>query len=72
LERQLRSGITDVFMFKCAKREMEALVNEQLDMSPTAFREIQPFLFNSDHAFMYINTSTQKIFSGWDEIVVEL
>jgi hypothetical protein len=72
LERQLRSGITDVFMFKNSKREIEAVVDEQLEMSPAAFREVQPFLFNDDHGFMYINTLTQRIFSGWNEVVLEL
>jgi hypothetical protein len=72
LERQLRSGITDVFMFKNSKKELEAVVDEQLDMSAAAFREIQPFLYNEDNAFMYANTMTQRIFSGWSEIVYEL
>jgi hypothetical protein len=72
LERPLRSGITDVFMFKSSKKEMEAVVDEQLEMSPAAFREIQPFLAGDAHGFLYLNTLTQKLFSGWSEIVYEL
>jgi replication-associated recombination protein RarA len=71
LERPLRSGITDVFIFKSSKKELESVLDEQLDMQPAIIAQISPYLFREAYEFAYINTATQRIFSGWNEIVIE-
>lgn len=71
LTRPVRSGITDLFIFKVSKREMEAIYEEQVEKHKDKFMEILKHCYLEPHSFMYINTESGKIFSNWNEIVVK-
>lgn len=70
IERKLRSGITDAFIFRMSKRELEAVAAEQLEMSATNFEKVMPYLFADPHDFLYVNSLTQRIFANWNELLI--
>lgn len=70
LERKLRSGITDAFVFRLSKRELEAVATEQLEMSATNFEKVLPYLFEDPHDFLYVNALTQRLFTNWNELLI--
>jgi len=70
LPRSVRMGITDMFVFKINKREMENIFEEQIEQHKDKFIEILQYVFQKPHDFMYINTSSQRIFSNWNEIKI--
>jgi len=70
IPRQVRQGITDMFVFKINKTEMENIFSEQIEQHKDLFIEILKFIFRKSHDFMYINTNSQRIFSNWDELLI--
>lgn len=68
---QVRMGITDLFLFKISKREMQNIFEEQIEQHKDMFIEILKYAFQQPHDFLYINTLEQKIFRNWDELIIE-
>jgi hypothetical protein len=71
LPRGVRMGLTDIFVWKIKKREMENLLTEQIEADKNTFNALQKILFREPHNFMYLNTGTQRLFNNWDEIIIE-
>ena len=71
IPRQVRQGITDMFVFKINKTEMENIFTEQFEQHKERFIEILKFVFQKNHDFMYLNTNSQRIFSNWNELLIE-
>ena len=71
IPRQVRQGITDMFVFKISKIEMENIFSEQIEQHKELFIEILKLVFHKTHDFMYINTNTQRIFSNWNELLLK-
>ena len=69
--RQIRQGITDMFVFKINKTEMENIFLEQIEQHKDKFIEILKLVFQNIHDFMYLNTNSQRMFSNWNEILLE-
>lgn len=70
IPRQVRQGLTDLFVFKINKTEMNNIFNEQIELFADKFQEILGMLYKKPHEFLYINSNTQRIFNCWDELLV--
>lgn len=70
IEPQVRAGLTDMFIFKINKREMESVFEEQVEQHKECFLEVLKHVFRMPHDFMYINTASQRIFSNFDEVCI--
>lgn len=70
IPQQVRMGITDLFVFKISKRELENLFIEQIEQHKDRFIEIVQLCFRDAHDFLYINTLHQRIFRNWDELIL--
>lgn len=71
IPRQVRQGITDMFVFKINKTEMENIFTEQIEQHKERFIEILKFVFQKNHDFMYLNTNSQRMFTNWNELLIE-
>lgn len=71
IPRQVRQGITDMFVFKINKTEMENIFSEQIEQHKELFIEILKFVFQKSHDFLYINTNSQRLFSNWNELLIQ-
>jgi energy-coupling factor transporter ATP-binding protein EcfA2 len=71
IPRQVRQGITDMFVFKINKIEMENIFAEQIEQHKDKFIEILTLVFQKNHDFLYINTNSQRTFSNWNELILE-
>jgi len=71
LPRSVRMGLTDIFVWKVNKREMENIFTEQIEQHKAKFDDVLKLLFANPHDFMYINTNSQRLFNNWDEIVIK-
>lgn len=70
IPKLVRSGITDLFIFKVSKKEMESIFEEQVETHKNKFLEILKHCYLEPHSFMYINSNSQRIFSNWNEIKI--
>lgn len=71
IEPSVRNGLTDIFIFKINKKEMETIYDELVEQHKDKFMDILKYCFREPHSFMYINTGTQRIFSNWDELILD-
>lgn len=69
IEPSVRSGITDMFLFKLRKKELETIFAEQIEMHQDAFEDVIKLAYNDPHDFLYINCPSQRMFSNWNEII---
>jgi replication-associated recombination protein RarA len=67
---QIRMSITDMFIFKISKNEMENIFEEAIEQHKKDFINVTNFVFDKPHNFLYINTNTQRLFKNWDELLL--
>lgn len=70
LPKQTRMGLTGLFVFKVSKPEMQNIFDEQIELNKDKFDAIQSVLFPKPHDFVFIDPSSQRLFSNFDEIIV--
>lgn len=70
MSKPVRSGLTDLFIFKVSKQEMEAVFEEQVETHKNKFIQIVKFCFQKPYDFLYINTGSQRIFKNWFELLI--
>ena len=71
IPQQVRMGITDLFLFKVNKKEMENIFEEQIENHKDMFVEILKVAYIEPHDFLYVNTLEQKVFKNFDEIIIK-
>ncbi len=69
---QVRMALTDLFIFKVGKQELENIYSELTEMDKNKFSIITNNSYKKLGDFLYLNCLTQKLFNNWDEIVVKL
>jgi len=70
IPKQVRQGLTGLFVFKISKTEMFNIIQEQMEYSNDIIEKIQPLVFTKPHDFMFIDTNNRRIFSNWNELIV--
>ena len=70
LPRSIRMGLTDMFVWKVNKREIENIFTEQIEQHKTKFEDVLKILFSNPHDFFYINMNSQRLFNNWNEIII--
>ena len=70
IPKQIRAGLTDLFIFKVSKSELENIFLDQVEQFKDDFMKIMKMVYNEPHNFLYINTNTQRIFFNWNEILI--
>jgi len=69
IPKQIRMSITDLYVFKVSKAEIENLLTEQIELPKSKFENVLKHVFQEPHDFLYINSNTQRMFSNWDELI---
>lgn len=69
LPKQIRSLLTDMFIFNVSKQELNKINEEQLEIPDKTFQKITAMCFKEPHSFMYIHTNLAKIYNNWNEIL---
>ena len=67
IPKNLRKNITNLFVFKLSKSEMESLGSEVLELRPRDVNDLLK-LYKNPHDYMFINTATQDMYLNQDRI----
>jgi hypothetical protein len=70
IPRQVRQGLTSLFIFKIQKGEMATIFEEQVEVDDKIYKEILAHAYKGAHDFIFIDSSTQRIFINWDEVIM--
>jgi len=71
LDKQVRMNLTDLIVFKVGKVELQNIFDELVELDQNTFKKLQKYLFKEPYDFMYLNTNTQRLFSNWNEIIID-
>ena len=67
----IRKCITNIFMFKPSKKEMEVLFDELIEAKKKSFLSIMKYAFQTNHNFLFINITSQRMFRNFDEMIMD-
>lgn len=71
IPRPIRLGLTNIFCWKVKKIEIENLLTEQIEMNKNKFTDLMKVCFKEPHDFIFLDSVTQRLFSNWDEIILD-
>ena len=62
----IRQGLTDLFVFKINKTEMENIFIEHVEQYKEDFMNVMRNVYNEPLNFLYLNTNSQRLFKNWE------
>lgn len=71
IPRQVRQVITNLFVFKISKSEMENIFSEQVELFKEHFQNVLKKAYKEPHDYLFIDTGSQRLFKGFDEILMD-
>ena len=71
IERDVRKLFSNVFIFRCSKKEMETIADELIEQKKEYLNEIVKIVFNKPYQYLFINTDSQRIFSDFNELIID-
>ena len=71
MPKNIRKCITNMFVFKLSKNEMEALAKEVFEFNTRQTMQLLK-LYDSKHDYLFINVSTQTLFKNQDYVRIQL
>lgn len=71
IPRQIRQVLTNLFIFKINKAEMENIFNEQVELFKEHFQMVLHKAYRDPHDYLFVDTATQRVFKGFDEILLD-
>jgi len=67
---QVRLTLTDLFIFKVGKQEIENIYEELTEIDKNKFNIITNNAYKNLGDFLYLNCLSQRLFNYWDEIIL--
>jgi hypothetical protein len=71
IEKDIRKLFSNIFIFKSSKKEMETIFDELIELPKEYVLPIMKLVYDKPYNYLFINTDTQRLFSGFDEILIE-
>ena len=69
--KDIRKLFTNIFVFKVSKNEMEQIFDEVVELPKQYILPLMKLTYDKPHQYLFINTDSQRLFKGFDEIIVE-
>ena len=58
-------------VFKVSKTEIKTIFDELLEKSKDSYLDIAKLVYDKPYEYLFINTDSQRLFKGFDEILIE-
>lgn len=71
IPRQIRQVLTNLFVFKINKAEMENIFTEQVELFKEHFQTVLHKAYREPHDYLFIDMGSQRLFRGFDEILLD-
>jgi KaiC/GvpD/RAD55 family RecA-like ATPase len=70
LPKEVRKLITNAFLFKPSKVEMENFCEELFETKKDKAIEIMNYVYDKPHQYLMLNVENQKMYKGFDELII--
>lgn len=67
-EKDIRKLFSNVFIFRVSKNELDTIFDELVESKKELKYPLSKMVYDKPHQYMFINTDTQRVFKGFDEI----
>lgn len=71
LDNKVREIVNNVIFFKMDKKQTQKIFEETAEMPKDVFEEINKIVFDEPHKWVLINQRQKRIYSMFDEIVID-
>jgi hypothetical protein len=71
VNKDIRRLWSNLFVFKVSKNEMANIWDELIEHPVEYMRDIMKIVYDKPYQYMFINTDSQRIFKGFDELIIE-
>ena len=71
IEKDIRKLFSNLFIFKVSKHELNTIYDELIEHKREFIDDIIKIVYNRPYNYMFVNTDTQRIFSNFDELIIE-
>jgi hypothetical protein len=71
VEKDIRKLFSNLFVFKTSKAELELIFEELVELPKDYTLPIMKLVYDVPHQYLFINTDSQRMFKGFDEIIFE-
>ena len=68
-EKDIRKLFSNVFIFRVSKNELEKIFDELVESKKELKYQLAEMVYDKPHQYMFINTDSQRIFKGFDEVL---
>lgn len=69
--KEIRKLFSNIFLFRVSKHELEDVFSELIEQRKDDVLAISKLVFDKPFQYLFINTDTQRLFKGFDEIIIE-
>ena len=69
--KDIRKLFNNIFVFKVSKNEMEQIFDEVVELPKQYILPSKKLTYDKPHQYLFINTDSQRLFKGFDEILIE-
>jgi hypothetical protein len=71
VEKSIRKLFSNIFCFKVSKNELEDIFQEVIEQKKELIPEISKIVWDKPFQYLFINTDSQRLFKGFDELLIE-
>jgi hypothetical protein len=71
VNKEIRRLWSNLFVFKVSKNEMANIFDELVEHPIEYMRDIMKIIYDKPYQYMFVNTDSQRIFKGFDEIIID-
>lgn len=71
VHKDIRKLFSNIFIFKVSKEEMKIIYEEIVESKEKYRDEISKLVYNEPYKYLFINTNSQRLFDGFNEILID-
>jgi len=68
--KEIRKLFSNIFIFKVSRHELNDIMDELIEQKKEDVLEISKLVFDKPFEYLFINTDSQRMFKGFDEILL--
>jgi hypothetical protein len=69
--KELRRLWDNIFVFRVSKDELKNIFEEVVEQKKDTVADIAKIVYDKPYEYLFINTDSQRLFKGFDELIFE-
>ena len=67
--KEIRKLFNNIFVFRVSKTELKCIFDEVVESKEIYINDISKLVYTQPYKYLFINTNSQRLFDGWDELI---